>query len=643
MATPLIRIPQEQGGTMYAFASAAKDLTKAYYNPDINFEYSKFALINLPAISAGSGNLIDFSNLYESGSGGSAPAYTPNGDGNVDFAQTFQNYALNLESFILNDDDYDPSVFQSDAEKIFFKWLDKIGAISTRNATSYETSASRLAELDNSDQSGSEYERVIKYIGDIDVTNDKNYKGTAYNEIFINVPSSVGNTPVVLLESSTYNTNETAYVPTSSIIGRDGQTHPDPHINLEALSDNSNGTLDINSVGDVNYGIDWNSSNYERILTDAKLNNLVDYAKTGGDFKFNAILVYYDVFSKSNPANKATNLYGIIILDNWKSDAGGGYYIPQQTKYKPNDITGLNGNSFALKLNVKFNSSLDNVGVENNINDFSTFSMDLFFDTTSSLEQAADLLKSANNRYNDIATRLDAMESLLLTSSELTDLSNKVKSLETDIENASLNFADSNSLLDLITSANERINKLISGEIPTELLITGNNISSTSESGIEVFTRTDGKLGLKNTVGGYNLSAPRRYDISSGSVFELSATSPFDLTNVLTFGILTKIKPFSNNIKIYASNTAPNKLNIYLDDSGFGWQKGQILNISFKSELDFTSSDTANRVLNIYTGRHDDWTLATTIHEDDLITSKPYIELICTDNINKTFEIDIIR
>ena len=37
MATPLIRIPQEQGGTMYAFANAARDLTRAYYNPDINF------------------------------------------------------------------------------------------------------------------------------------------------------------------------------------------------------------------------------------------------------------------------------------------------------------------------------------------------------------------------------------------------------------------------------------------------------------------------------------------------------------------------------------------------------------------------------------------------------------------------------
>ena len=41
-------------------------------------------------------------------------------------------------------------------------------------------------------------------------------------------------------------------------------------------------------------------------------------------------------------------------------------------------------------------SSLDNVGVETNINDFSTFSMDIFFDTTSSLENATKLLLDAN-------------------------------------------------------------------------------------------------------------------------------------------------------------------------------------------------------------------------------------------------------
>jgi len=627
---------------MYAFASAAKDLTKAYYNPDLNFEYSKFALLNLPPIDAGSGNTINFSNLFDAGTGGTATGYSENGNGNIDFAQTFQNYALNLESFILTDDDYDSDLLKSDSEKIFFKWLDKIGAISTREANSFETSAARRTELDNNTDGGSEYDRVIKYIGDIDVSNDKNYKGTSYNEIFVNVPSSVGYTPCVLLESSLYNTNATSYDPDTSIVGRNGQTHPDPNIDLEALSDNASGLLTINNIGDVDYGIDWNSFNYNRITESTDLSNIFDYSKSGGDFKFNAILVYYDVHSKSSPGNSATNLYGILILDNWKADSGSGFYIPQQTKYKPNEVTGLNGNSFALKLNVKFNSSLDNVGVENNINDFSTFSMDLFFDATSSLEEAGELLKTANEKYNKIAERLDSMESIIMTSSQLTDIIVKVDELETSVENATLNFADSSSLIDLIASTNKRINQIISGEIPTELVLNSGNITSTVDSGIQVFETTDNKIGLKSLVGGYNLGDTRKYDIASGSLFEISSALPIDLANVNSEGVFLRVKPFDNKVRINSSGELSNNLNIYLDDSGFGWSKGQVVNLSFANDIIWTDTAT-NTNINIQTGKHDNWTISKTINNSMLLSTKPYIEVICTDPVNKIFEIDIIR
>ena len=627
---------------MYAFASAAKDLTKAYYNPDLNFEYSKFALLNLPSIDSGSGNLIDFSNLFDAGTGGTASSYNTNTNGNVDFAQTFQNYALNLESFILTDDDYDSTLLKSDSEKIFFKWLDKIGAISTRSANSFETSATRLTEFDNSTNSGSEYDRVIKYIGDIDVSNDKNYKGTSYNEIFVNVPSSVGYTPCVLLESSQYNTNATSYDPESYINGRHGQVHPDPNLDLEALSDNASGTLTINNVGDVDYGIDWNSFNYNRITESSDLSNIFDYSKSGGDFKFNAILVYYDIHSKSNPGNSATNLYGILILDNWKADSGGGYYIPQQTKYKPNEVTGLNGNSFALKLNVKFNSSLDNVGVENNINDFSTFSMDLFFDATSSLEEAGELLKTANEKYNKIAERLDSMESILMTSSQLTDVMLKVNELELSVENATLNFADSSSLTDLISSTNSRINQIIAGEIPTELILNSGNITSTSNSGIQVFETTDKKVGLRSLVGGYNLGDTRKYDMASGNLSEISETLKFNMSNITSEGIFLRIKPFDNKVRINSTGELTNNLNIYLDDSGFGWSKGQVVNLSFADDIIWTEG-TINTNIQIQTGKHDNWTISKTINNSKLLSTKPYIEVICIDPVNKTFEIDIIR
>ena len=98
MATPLIRIPQEQGGTLYAFAGASRDLTRSYYNPDLNFEFSKFALVKIPVVTApGAGstdNYLQFKNLFDIG--GSPYDDATIDDANVHFAQTLQNYALNL-------------------------------------------------------------------------------------------------------------------------------------------------------------------------------------------------------------------------------------------------------------------------------------------------------------------------------------------------------------------------------------------------------------------------------------------------------------------------------------------------------------------------------------------------------------------
>ena len=62
MATPLVRIPQPMGGTMYAFASSARDMTRAFNSSDLNFEFSKYALLDLPDFtdSVNGSNTIDF-------------------------------------------------------------------------------------------------------------------------------------------------------------------------------------------------------------------------------------------------------------------------------------------------------------------------------------------------------------------------------------------------------------------------------------------------------------------------------------------------------------------------------------------------------------------------------------------------------
>lgn len=627
---------------MYAFSSAARDLTRAYYNPDINFEYSKFALIDIPVVSAPSigENFIQFENLYQA----SGSDYIPDTNANVDFAQTLQNYALNFENFILTDDDFDNTLYSTDAEKILFKWLHHLGAFEVKTANSQQVVSgySRAIENEDTTDTGNNYSRVVKYIGNIDVSNDKNYQGNTYNEIFVNVPSSVGYTPEILFKSTEYNTTATTYNANSNggfINGRDGQTHPDAFLNLDALADNSNGKINMDPVDLYDYGIEWNSTLYAKIANDPKLNNFLDYSKRGGDFRFNAILVYYDLYSKSNISNKATNLYGILILDNFKNDPNSnGWYIPELSKYKPNDVTGLNGNAFALKLNVKFNSSLDNVGVELNINDYSTFSMDIFLDTTTSLENAAKLLVDAGNAYAGIAQRVSELENLISYSNS-TDFSARITSLETAIENASLNYASSTSILDMITSVNSRLNQVISGVIPAEIQYNTNVLNA--GNGVKIDKSNPNMIKIVNDNNGYTLNSVFNYDFTSEILGSLITSDNLFNLNVTAFtGLITRISAYDNLIRINTNNsTMTGDLNIYLDDSINTWKNGQTIKFSFKNQL----STLGTYKINIYADKNNSYVLKASISSNDLLSLKPYFELICIDEINKTFELEIIR
>ena len=645
MATPLVRIPQPQGGTMYAFASAARDITRAFNSADINFEFSKFALLDLPDFtqSVNGANTIDFELALKQPSGQAYNATMPN----VDFAQTFQNYALNLEEILLKDDDYDPIILASDAEKIFFKWLSALGAIDFRATDSNESSTGAYAENDNAILGGSNYDKVVKYLGSIDAENDVAYQGNTYHEVYINVPTAVGFTPLVLFKPTEYNTSATKAYPTdvnaANVEGREGQTHPDPNINLEPVVDawtqNSGPYYDISTNATNSVQIDWDTASYEPIQNNPDVKSLADYAKTGQQFRFNAVLVYYDLYSSSVPANRATNLYGILILDDVTDAYGPGSKIHEQIKFKPNEVTGLNGNAFSLKLNLKFNSSLDNVGVETSVNDFTTFSMDLFMDTTTALENATDLLLQANNRYNKIVERLDSLENIILGTAKAAELEKRIKEIEDDFTASSLQLRDSSALLDLINKAHDKINQLIDGTIPVELQYNTDVIFS--GRGTKVDKSVPGKIKINNEVEGYVPSDIFKWDIASQiTAGALTANNLFDNSFANQYGVWAKLNLYTNRLSLKnLMNADPlnSNLNIYIDDSTNGWKLGQVFKIAF-DEIDVNGNN-----IKIWTNKSGGWSNIADIDPSQLTTNKPYIELVCTDPANYVFEVDILR
>lgn len=185
--TPFIKPIATSGGTLYTFSSAAEDLTLSF-NTDTSrkFRFSKFALLNIPDVL--SSNPVENTVRLQAIPGGFQYV-----DRNITtklnhfFSESFQNYCLNLETTILSDDNYNPNNFLTVSERVFFKWLKELSAI--RFKSDPKINARYTEEEDSSNQ----YNRVVQYVGEIDFVNNLSTQVNSYSEVYIHVPTEVGN------------------------------------------------------------------------------------------------------------------------------------------------------------------------------------------------------------------------------------------------------------------------------------------------------------------------------------------------------------------------------------------------------------------------------------------------------------------
>jgi hypothetical protein len=690
MATPLIRTPQVSGGVFYAFASASKDLSKTFNNDQLKFQFSKYALLNIPNIEVPlhKENFIQFRTIDGAIYNGL------NADNNVNIAESFQNYALNIEALLMADNDYDSSLKRSVAERTFFKWLKEVGAIRFRNANVTEQSATAGTKFveENSVTSGTRrYNRVVEYIGEIDVTNNVDRGGQAYTEIYFNVPTRVGNTPVVLFDTvsdSNYlpsmiispGNNEYIYGRNSSTIQPDGLSvfafydedvtitytdpaakwwlfsSPDSYYTEPTIFTDSTSVEITKYPGDypglqqaftpITYQrsrldgitIDWNNDDYYDIAVDPAISTIQEYNSSykAKNFSFNAILVYYDLYNVSNPDDRATNLYGVIFIDN-VTDTPTTSYIQRFEKFKPNLITGLNGNSYGLKLNLNFDTSIDNSSIETIINDYSQFSMDLFIDTSVQLQEATRVLLQSQNSLIDVNNRVNLLETMIFSQEDVTEVKNRMTAVETQVNNAQLAFSSPTSIIDLIANTNDTITQIVNGVIPINLQY---NVDVLRPGpGIQLDKSTPNIVRVNNTVQQYNLNGIFT-DINFTT--PITSTSPLDL-NQNVIRAYMKLETFTNMIRFNATNTALADVKIYIDDSAISFVDGQTVRFSFDTTLNLNGKN-----IIIYTDKLNRFGQGSlgyaigTIPASELST-KPIFELICIDGINYTFAIDILK
>jgi hypothetical protein len=701
--TPLIKTPQADGGTFYTFSSSARDLSKTLNNDNLKLVFSKFVLLNLPDFDkldpntfSNYENYMQFDTIDGMIASGGLKA-----DPNVNFTESLQNYALNLEELIISDSSYDNTIQRSVAERVFFKWLKETGAIRFRAATTLEKNPGvtrpLFVEEDEQKTGTRQYRRVVKYVGDIDIVNNVDKAGEAYTELYINVPTEVGGTPTILFDSI----SDTNYQPSLKIqgkdefiLGRNASTIQPQGLSINAFYDYDQPLLGAGPAGytdpnanwmdeptppsttdsyftepvtftnpvNVNirkypadYGspagfsgsayvrseldgisVDFTANDYEQIITDPTISTIAQFNGTdlASTFEFNAVLVYYDMVDLSNTANTVTNLYGILLVDNITPTTDGGY-IQRYPKYKPNKVTGQNGNSYGFKLNLRFDASPGTAGIDTIVNDYNTFSMQLFSEATAQLQESAKIFQTQQLEISTLDQKVQSLENQIANVSDVTSLQAQINSVQRQLDNANLAFANDTVLLDLIAKNSDEIQALATGNVPVTLQYNTDVIRQ--GTGITVDTNVPNLVTISLTNQEYNLMVPFNED-----EVEITTSNPLNL-NQAKPQVFTDLRTYTNMLRLDTVNQAGGDLNIYINDTSIQWKTGQTLRLAFNNNLNIGSrnirvwTDAPSRLNNGSYG------MSMGVIANSDISERPIIEFICTEQGVLSFVYDIIK
>ena len=353
------------------------------------------------------------------------------------------------------------------------------------------------------------------------------------------------------------------------------------------------------------------------------------------DFEFNAILVYYDTYdpntldSTGNPTDFETNLYGVLFLDEIQQ-SGLEFAIPPISKYRPDPLNKTNGNSFSFKMNLKLDTSIEDPKIEKSINDYSTFSLDLFTDVLTKFTQLQTTYSNKILELDALQQQVVAIKDLLLNTTDNAEIIARVSNLETSlIANQSI-FSNTNSLINMIDNTNSKINSIIAGE--SNITVSYNTDTVRPGDGITVNRSTPNIVKINNSNQQYNIS-------NTSSTNIVGSINP-----TLILGT------FTNYFSHYINGNTPIILNadvkIKIDDSAVSWSKGQVLRLVFDDEVipqSFNLSIVTDALNKNNTGIYGVQFVVFTDFEFTPSLNKPMFDIICLDEKAFKFKVDKIR
>lgn len=416
--TPLLRPLRDNGATLYVFPSANEDIGLNLNSRATGVAMSHYALLNLPVMFGNTDPKLE----------------------SIAIATDLQNYMMNFECTLLNQDSYNYQEYHTVSERSFFHWLKSFG---TRHIKDFKLNLDRTQnsndvyykEADNTN-------RVVQCFGAIDAGNSLSTEFGMFNETYVNIPTSYGNGPVFFKQvqdssetnyiyGKTYNAGDSEHlqgrknnVDTLKILS-DVKPRYDSDTSYK-LDDAYEIVKDINEIqsacrvftNDKNIQI----NSYDDVNIDQKTQfsgKYCDITTNPCEFGFNAILLYYSVYDQNDTTKTAyaINLFGIVFLDSPSSVQNGQAKIPSLIKKK--SFGGANkanffGNSYSFRVNIKTLSVYDNTDamIQDNTTMSSINSVD-FSDVVSNLNRAIDVMNT--NVQSTMAIQDAYMSTLKLT------------------------------------------------------------------------------------------------------------------------------------------------------------------------------------------------------------------------------------
>jgi len=413
--------------------------------------------------------------------------------------------------------------------------------------------------------------------------------------------------------------------------------------------DNSNYTLEkyvsnAPSGYSVNYKrsnldgvqIDFEPSSYKAIQNYVGISTIEEWngTPTTTSFEFNAVLVYYDVYDPNNPTDSETNLYGILFLNDPEPVSINAAKFPNFKKFKPDPITKLNGNSYGFKINLKFDTDVESTGVEQAINDYSSFSLSIFMDAATVLQDAA---KNLNDRTLEIMAMQDqitALTDLVINTDDSTDIKLRLDTVEKSLQANQALFDNTQDILSLIERNSDTIQNILQNQ--TSINMTYN---------LDLLKDGDGTFVDRSTPNILKVDVTQQdYNIGTNSLFTINPVAG----NTVSLQLYTNYLKHKNNGLSITSN---NDIVIKIDDTTNKWQKGQVLRLVIGDDVDLGVYSLV--ILTDALGEYPKGTPSGVPYSSVIAgfiniqfqnaSYKPIFDIVCVDDKNLIFEVDQIK